>query len=470
MTMRNSNDVSLVTKNKNSHKSLQKEHSVRQINVHTNWTIIQLIKMVISKELLLEHIRTPLYKNAYYLILSAAITSVFGFVFWIIAAKLYEPAAVGMTSALISVSNLLALFSELGLAIGLIRFLPGAGKNANGMINTCFSLCGLSSLVFALFFLAGLGFWSPSLLLVRQQPVFFVAFVVFALVSALTPLVNDVFLAKRSTGFITIMAILSKSLNIALVIIFAVIFSTAFGIFISTVIAMSTALLIAIFWFLPKVQEGYRPFPAIQRKVLNDIGRYSLGNYIARVFLQIPPLVFPIMVVNLLGTEMNAYFYIAWSFISILQVIPSSISNSLFAEGSNQEELFQVNIVKSLKLIFLVLLPAILVFLVLADKILLLFGHLYSKNGTLLLQIISVSVIPWSINYVYITIGRVRKHIKSIILASCGMTSIALILGYLLILKMDLIGIGIGWALGQTVVAIPVALSFFTHKDLDNLK
>jgi O-antigen/teichoic acid export membrane protein len=399
-----------------------------------------------------------LYRNAIYLMVGTAVTSITGFVFWIIAARFYPAEAVGLGSAIISALGLLAIFSELGLGIGLIRFLPGAGKDGNDMMNNCFTLSGLASVAVALIFLAGLHFWSPTLLVVRQHPIFFAAFVVFTAATALQPLVSNAFLAKLNTKFIVILNAITGSLKIALVIVFTMFFISAFGIFASTGLAMAVALLFAAFWFLPQVQNGYRPFPKIEKGVLNELSHYAAGNYVGRISLLMTPYVLPLVVLNILGAEMNAYFYIAWTVAAILQVIPSSIFNSLFAEGSNDEASIRTNTAKSLKFTFLILLPLTLLLLIIAEKLLLLFGQAYSDNATPLLRILVVAVISYGINYLYVSIERVRKNIKGVIAVTAVATCLSLGLSYLLMLKMGLVGVGIGYAAGQTVVAIAVVI------------
>jgi len=399
-----------------------------------------------------------LYRNAVYLMVGTAVADITGFVFWMIAARFYPVEAVGLGSAIISALGLLALFTELGLGIGLIRFLPGAGKNGNNMINTCLTLSGLASVAVALIFLAGLNFWSPALLVVRQHPIFFTAFVVFAVATALRPLVSNAFLAKLNTKFIVIAAIIGGSLKIALILLFAMFFNDAFGIFASTGLAVAIAVLVAGFWFLPKVQSGYRPFPKIERRVLNELGHYAVGNYAARLLLQMTPLVLPLAVLNILGAEMNAYFYIAWTIAIALKVIPSSIFNSLFAEGSNDEASIRTNTAKSLKFMFLLLLPLTILILIIAEKVLLLFGQAYADYAALLLRIVVVTVIPWGINYLYVSIERVRKNVKGIITVTAVVTFLSLALSYLLMLNMGLVGVGIGYAAGQTIVAIAVVI------------
>lgn len=87
-----------------------------------------------------------------------------GFFFWVIAARLYPVEGIGLASAAISAMGLLALLSTLGLDYGLIRFLPNASEKAKDMINSCFTLGGLVSIILALAFLAGLNIWSPVLI------------------------------------------------------------------------------------------------------------------------------------------------------------------------------------------------------------------------------------------------------------------------------------------------------------------
>ncbi len=424
-------------------------------------TVSLVVRTATSRELLKKHLATPLYQNAYYLMVGTAIDSVLGFVFWIIAARFYSAEAVGLGSAIIAALGLLALLSELGLGIGLVRFLPGAGRNGNDMLNTCLTVSGSASIVIALVFLAGLGFWSPALLPVRQDPIFFTLFAVFAVVKALLPLVNNTFLARRNAKFIVITNIIGTSLNIALVGVFALLFNSAFGLFVSCFLASATALAIAVIWFLPRMQAGYRPFPKIQKGVLNELGRYSAGNYVGRLLLQMINNILPLIVINILGAEMNAYFFVAWTVAGVLRIIPSSISNSLFAEVSNEEKSLQTNTIKSLKLMLLLGLPVILLVLIIATWLLLLFGQSYSDNGALLLRLAALSVIPWGINYLYISIARVRKTVVDVIKVAGASTLLSLGLSYFLALKMSLVGVGIGYLAGQSIVAIAVVVSLW---------
>ena len=104
---------------------------------------------------------TRLYTNSISLMANSVASSALGFVFWVLAARLYPVEAVGLGSAVLSAASLLTFIATLGLGAGLIRYLPGARSNATALINACFTISSLAALVAALIFLVGIPLWSP---------------------------------------------------------------------------------------------------------------------------------------------------------------------------------------------------------------------------------------------------------------------------------------------------------------------
>lgn len=430
---------------------------MKHFNLRINETLAQVIRMATSTERLRQHFRIPLYTGAYYLMARSAVNATLGFVFWIVVAKFYTPADVGLAAALIAAMGLSVSLSNLGLGFGLIRFLSSAAEKAKAVINSTLTIGGLASIVAALIFLAGIGLWSPALLFVQQNPIFLTSFVLFTLVLSLASLLDSVFIAKRSAKFVFVKHAITSSLKIPIVIVLATMFG-AFGIFASLGLATFVALVMAVLWFLPKVQPGYIPLPVIRKEVVNETIHYSLGNYIADLLWTAPAMLLPLMVVNILGAEMNAYFYMAWMTANLLFSVPLAISFSLFAEGAHDEKLFRSNITRAVKLALLLLIPLILVIFGIGGKVLLLFGRAYSQSGTMLLWVLAVSAIPVSINYIYMAINRVRFKIRSVVVMSAAIACLALGLSYFLMTGMGLLGIGIGWLIAQTLVAAAMML------------
>src|ERR687886_313238 len=76
---------------------------------------------------LVSHVRTPLYRNGYALMLSDGTTSALGFLYWVLAARCYAAETVGLNAAAISTLLLLSGIAQLNLSTALIRFVPIAG-------------------------------------------------------------------------------------------------------------------------------------------------------------------------------------------------------------------------------------------------------------------------------------------------------------------------------------------------------
>jgi len=77
-----------------------------------------------NREELKQHLSDPLFKTAYFLMFSSLTSAGSGFFFWLIAARFYSTADIGLASAIISAMGLISMLSLLGFDISLVRFLP----------------------------------------------------------------------------------------------------------------------------------------------------------------------------------------------------------------------------------------------------------------------------------------------------------------------------------------------------------
>ena len=423
-------------------------------------TLTDATRIITTKEGLKKLYRVPLYRNAVYLMLNSGAVNVTGFFFWLLAARLYSTEAVGLTSAAISAIALLTLVSTIGLDYALIRFLPGSGDQARSMINSSFTLTGAISIALAFIFLAGLKVWSPALLFIREHPVFFTVFIVTTAATTLRLFANRTLIARRRAGFSLGQGLIFGLVRFVPLVILAGSFQ-AFGIFTSWGIAISLTAVVSILFFIPRIETGYRPFPVIRKRIITDVMHFSLTNYITNIFSAITPYVLPLMVVNILGAESNAYFYIGWAISGTLFMIPVMTSFSLFAEGSHNEERLGREIRRSLKLILVILIPAVIMVLLLGDNILLFFGSAYSENTTRLLRILAISAFPLSINYVYFTMKRVEMDMKSVIGLNAFIAVVTMALSYILLPRIGIIGAGISWLVAQGITAVIAGRKFW---------
>src|SRR6266542_3068748 len=94
---------------------------------------------------LITHLRTPLYRNGYALLINAIGTSTLGALYWIMAARIYSVDAVGINAAAISTLTFLSSAARLYLDGALIRFLPRSGATATRLIQYSYLIAGLTA-------------------------------------------------------------------------------------------------------------------------------------------------------------------------------------------------------------------------------------------------------------------------------------------------------------------------------------
>src|SRR4051794_18578789 len=115
-------------------------------------TTLQFIREKFNYRQIVGHLRTPLYRNGYALILSTGITSALGLLYWAVAAKFYQTENVGLNSAVISTMIFLSGISQINLQETMVRYLPVAGHRTPRMvIYTYLIVLSLSVLVGLIF-------------------------------------------------------------------------------------------------------------------------------------------------------------------------------------------------------------------------------------------------------------------------------------------------------------------------------
>ncbi len=396
--------------------------------------------------------QASLYRNAAFLILTALALGLTGFAYWIAAARLYPDDEVGVATATVSAMTLLSLLSLVGLDYALIRFIPGSGEKSRDIINSSLTIAMAASLVLALVFLAGLDWWSPGLRALVEQPALLAAFVLSVVATTAFTLLQRIFSAKLRSAYALVIGLVFGVLRFGPLAIMGA-SALPLGIFYAWVMALCSATL-AGFLLLPRVEPGYRPCLAVKMHLVSPMLRFALANYLANVSSTVTGSVLPLLVLHVLGQEQTAYFYVAWTYSTVIVSVLSGVTISLFAEGSHDRERLKEYIKKSLKLMALILVPVVALTLLAGRWILLVFGQEYSDNGTHLLWLLALTAVPLGINVTYIAVMRVFGQTTGIVAVTLVSMAVALGLSPYLLSHMGLTGAGVAWLAGQTLVAL----------------
>lgn len=391
------------------------------------------------------HLKDPLYKNSFYILLTLIMGSIFGFFFWIVAAKIYPQDYVGLNTALISAVNLLAILSFLGLDQSIIRFFPH-GERLKILITSTIIIT-IFSILFGVIFVLGIDIWSPQLAVVKNNLLaFFISLVAFSLT---TPLANA-FIALRKSRYYFYQNILMGT-RVFLVLLP---FFGKFGIFISFGISSIIAVLFSIyFMYKIKVRKvKIKEYFQINKEFIVDSFHFSAGNYFFVLLITIPGYILPIIVLNVLGSTQTAYYFIAYTVASILFMIPAAFSTSLFVEGSHGESI-RKNTIKSAIAIFSILTPLAVILFLFGGYLLGLIGSSYVE-GFPLLQTLIISSFFYGICQIYFSVSKIQKSTKDLIIISLLIFILLIGLSYPLMSQFGILGVGYSWIISYLMASI----------------
>ncbi len=403
--------------------------------------------------------RSSLYLNSVYLLASNVIAAAFGFLFWTAAARLYAAEAVGIAAATISAIGLLGLLSAVGLDYAIVRFLPHA-DDPHGIVNSSLTIGATASLVLSLGFIAGLGIWSAGLLPLRQSPMFVAGLAIAVVFTTLGNLANGVFLARKRAHFVFWQGAVIGAGKVVFVIALAT-STQAVGLIGAWALAVATAGICSIAFFLPRVEEAeYRPRLMVSRQALNDMTHFAFANYAASVLWAAPTFVLPLLVLNIAGPKANAYFYVALSISTLLAWIPLAVSMSLFAHGSHERHELLKHTIDSGRFILWLLLPAVGAIFLAGDKLLLVFGRAYSEEATRLLWVLALSTLPMAVNFLFFGVNRVRQRMTGVVVCSVWILGATVGLSAAWLPGMGLLGAGVAWLAAQTSAAAVILAAY----------
>ena len=388
----------------------------------------------------------PLYKNSFYIMLTSISSSGFGFLFWVIAARLYSQEDVGISTALIASINLIVLLSRFGFDQYIIRFFPE--KDKSKIFSNSIIITTIFSVIIGLIFILGIEIWSPELIFIKNH---IFLYLLFLIVSSLISLLGISFVALRKSMFYFIQSLIIGS---RVILLFPLLFLGSLGIFSSFGISSTIAL---IFSFIVVFIFGIR-LKRIDKKYLKESFNFSAGNYISGLLVVAPNMILPILVLNVLGPEKSANYYIVFAIVNILFMISYAFSTSLFVEGSHGNKSTK-NIFKSVFASFIILTIAIFFLYFFGDILLRLIGDNYVQ-GFDLLKIMALSSFFVTICQIYFAIKKVQKDMKGLISISLLIFILLLGLSYIFMIYFDIIGVGYAWIISYGISSLLIIIFY----------
>jgi O-antigen/teichoic acid export membrane protein/CelD/BcsL family acetyltransferase involved in cellulose biosynthesis len=424
-----------------------------------------------------------LVRNSLFMMATTVATGLLGYVFWIVAARVFSSVAVGTASAVVSLCSTVALLTYLGPSAMLIERLHAYERSrawTSHLIRMCVATGGATGVVAVVVIpivahSKGYGsFFGPAAPAVLA--------VIGAVACTVVNMYGSAFIAaRRADGMLAVQGLISL-LKVLLLVPMCAVGLGASGIVIAWVLSSLMGVGLGAFWLLPRLGlGGGRGRHAAHGAAVGEPERsvgvardsepararaayawHLIGQHLTGVGGQLTPFILPILVVIRLGVRMNAHFYITWMIGSVFFMVSPSISNALFAESVRVGSGLRATVGKAFRVTSFLQLPAIVVMVAGGKLILGIFGHAYADDGYGLLIVLAVSAMPDAVSNIAVAVCRATGQLGYSVAINVGQLVVTLAAAWLLMPRFGLLGVGLGWLGAQVlgaIASIPVFLN-----------
>jgi O-antigen/teichoic acid export membrane protein len=398
-------------------------------------------------------------RNSLYLILSSGLQATLGFAFWIITARLFSTTDVGRASSLISATTVIAYLALLGLNSTFVRYLPTA-RDRNALISAGLLLVAVCGAGIGLLYIFATPVLAPRLAFIYHQPALAAGFVLLTAAAAVNLLTDSIFIASRKAGYC---ALTDGGVGGTIKVVSGVLLSGtgAYGLFCASVGGFASAALASL--VLVTTALHWRPSFRKPMRTLKPLLRFSGANYAGNVLNMLPPLVVPLVVLDRLGAQAVAYYFVAFQVATLLYSGAYAVGQTFLAEGSRSGVDSQELLRRSRRVLMAMCIPACLVLAVAAHWVLLLFGTRYSQHGTPSLILLALAAIPMAANNWLWTVLRLSGRLRALVLSS-GVYAIAICGLAWSLAPHGLTGLTAAWPIGCLLSATVAAVAAVPKK------
>jgi O-antigen/teichoic acid export membrane protein len=388
-----------------------------------------------------------------------------GFLFWLVAAHVADPAEVGFTAAVVSAMMLCTQFAQLGTGQAFIKLYPRHLRKPAQLLDSVLSMAVIGAVVVALAFLLFARTMFSQLDHVAHDPAWAVAFVALSVFGTAQIVFDQISMGLERGGQAITRNVACGLLTLApLAGLLALgVEVSRLGLFLAWVLGGAGTVAFGL-WQLRKTCGGYLYRPRLVRSLIPAMATTGLANHTLTLAERVPGLVLPIVVAELLSPQQNAYWYMIWMSAWVVFITPLSVGIALFAEGSHRPGTMSTATTQALRVSLIFGGGGAVLLCLLADPVLDLLGHDYAQAGAMPLRILLLGVIPMTFTSAYYAgcraRGRLGEAIGTSILGGLAAIFITAMAG----VRYGLPGMAMAWVAVQAVVACWAGLRLRTAR------
>ena len=353
----------------------------------------------------------PIVRNAASLYGTTIVTSVLGFLYWFLAARMVPPSAVGIASAMQSAAQFVSLFCVIGLSTLLISELSKNREDARSLILTAATIVGIFALIASTIVALSFRAFAPTL---RPGVSNVIGITVFVLLSVLTTLL--LVLDDTCIGFLRgdlqlrrngVFAISKLVLLPVLILIWPDLSGTELEAAWLSGLVVSLIFLARRLGELTSGQSSRLDFGRLIAKRRLILGHHSLNLSVAA-----PGLILPVLVAIIIGPRAAAGYTVAMLLASFVNIIPFHLSTVLFAIAPGDEATLCREVQRTMRICTFIAIASAPFFVLFSGVVLAFFGPSYEMASSAL-TILGLTTYPVAVKAHYVAISRVRGRMQS---------------------------------------------------------
>lgn len=400
------------------------------------------------------HLAVPLYRNGYALVANTVVTSGFGALYWVVAARFFSVEAVGINAAALSAMVLIANLSQLNLANALNRFVPDAGDRTGRLIYGAYAVATPLAAVASIVFLIGQPSWAPGLGILRSSPLAIVGFVLATMGWTVFVLQDAALTGLRRATWIPPENAVYSLAKIGLLLSFAV-SAPSLGIFASATLPL-LFVIVPINILIYRRAVPHHVGAAGSGAAAIDTGAvagFAAADFFASLSWRVTVGLMPVLVLSLAGAAASAYFFLAWTIAYTLLLIGKNTGMSLITEAALAPHKLQSFSRKVLLQTSWIVLPAAAALFAFAPVVMRIFGPDYAREGSTVLRLLVLSAIPHTVISLNVSILRAERRMGALAVLQGAMAILVIVLSVVLLPILGINGVGWAWLVTTTVVA-----------------
>ena len=400
-------------------------------------------------------LKDPLLRNGYALLVNVGVTSLLGFLYWIVAARTYTPVDVGLSSTAVAVVQFLAgLAGQPSIANALTRFLPRAGPGATRLTLLAYVGAAVAGALVSALYIAATHLPLGVPVVLGQSWVLALALGASVVVWCVFALQDAVLTGVRQAVWVPLENGLYGIGKIALLVALAPV-TPEYGTIVS--------------WFLPALVLLPPVNVLIFRRLLRRhtapaeglhdrraMARFIGGDYLGSIFALAAVDLLPVLVVARLGAADTAYFYLPFLIVYSVELVAVNLGVSLTVEGALDRSRLAEVASSVFRRICAIVVPAVLVLLLVPGLVLSVYGPAYAAHSSDLLRLLALGVLAKTVTTISFSLARVERRVGRIALVQGVLFALLMGLSWVLMGTLGLNGVGVAYLVTQVVVAAAV--------------